>query len=213
MYVTVVDGTPELTYTNEHITDIYDKIYGIMKGENAYMVTDHAQYETMYDVFSEGRALFCDITLSKISTFLSDMDDDYGILPVPKYDTYQQEYLSFVNGASGFVMVAGNAADVEYVGTIMEAMAAYNYDNVTPLMFQVVTKLQVAQDPQSAAMVDYIIRNRIYDLAYYCDFEVSNLVLTKLESGTAEIASDLQSGSKRTQQQLSKLLKSFDKCD
>ena len=208
-FVTNVDGTPELTYTAEQVTGIYEKIYKIIIEQNAYYVTNLAEYDTCYQVFHAGRALFCDITLGKITGFVSDMNDPYGILPIPKYDTNQKEYLSFVNGATPFVMIGKTEADPEYVGTIVEAMATYNYDKVTPQLFQVVTKLQAAQDPESAAMVDYIVRNRIWDLGYYADWDITNLVRLNLMSGKAEISSALSSGGKAAERGLTRLLKAY----
>ena len=95
----------------------------------------------------------------------------------------------------------------------MDAMAAYNYDNVSPLIFQVITKLQAAQDPESAAMVDVIIRHRIFDLAYFCDYGVANLVYSGLYSKRPEIASDLKGNARVTERMLEKLIESFDKHD
>jgi hypothetical protein len=213
MFVTIEDGTPEVTYTDEKVTGIYEKLHSLIVGENAYHVTDESLYDTMFDVFTEGRALFSTMTLRLISQYLSEMEDAYGILPEPKYDTYQEEYLSFVNGSTSLVMIAKTEADPEFVGTIMEAMATYNYEHVTPNMFQVVTKLQAAQDPQSAAMVDLIIRNRVFDLGYFADLGVTNLVRDSLISGRAEIASGLQSGRKSAERALSKLLANMEKFD
>jgi hypothetical protein len=141
------------------------------------------------------------------------MEDAYGILPEPKYDTYQEEYLSFVNGSTSLVMVAKTEEAPEFVGAVMEAMATYNYSHVTPNMFQVVTKLQAAQDPESAAMVDLIIRNRVFDLGYFADLGVSNLVRDSLISGRAEIASGLASGRKAAERSLSKLLTNMERFD
>lgn len=212
-FVTIVDGTPELTYTAEQVTNIYEKIYKVIVEQQAYFVTDLNQYATTYDVFTAGRALFCDMTLGKITTFLSEMDDPYGILPVPKYDTNQPEYLSFVNGSTPLVMIAKSEQDPEFVGTIVEAMATYNYDNVTPQLFEVATKLQAAQDPASAAMVDYIVRNRIWDLGYYADWAITNVVLESLKTGTESIASSLDSQGKAAKSGLKKLLKLYERHD
>ena len=213
MFVTIVDGTPELNYTDEQVTGIYEKLYNLIVGENAYYVTQEHMYDTMFDVFTEGRALFSTMTLRLISQYLGEMEDSYGILPEPKYDTYQEEYLSFVNGSTSLVMIAKTESDPEFVGAIMEAMATYNYQHVTPNMFQVVTKLQTAQDPVSAEMVDLIIRNRVFDLGYFADLSVTNLVRDQLESGRAEIASQLKSGRQAAGRALSLLLKNIDKCD
>jgi hypothetical protein len=155
--------------------------------------------------------MFCDITLSKITGFVSDMEDPYGILPMPKYDEHQPEYLSFVNGATPFVMVAKTVEDPDFVGTILEAMATYNYDKVTPKLFEVATKLQAAQDPESAAMVDYIVRNRIWDLGYYADWAITNQVRLNLQSGKVEIASDLKTQKNSATRGLTLLLKNYAK--
>ena len=171
--------------------------------QNAYYVTQESQYATMFEVFSEGRALFSVLTLKLISQYFSEMEDSYGILPIPKYDTNQKEYMSFVNGSTGLVMLAKTEADPEFVGTIVEAMATYNYDNVTPQLFEVATKLQAAQDPASAAMVDYIVRNRIFDLGY--------VVLESLKTGKESIASSLDSQSKAAKRGLTLLIKNYEK--
>ena len=213
MFVTTVEDVPTVTYTDEDVTGIYEKLHSIVVGENAYHVTQEALYDTMFDVFTEGRALFSTMTLRLISQYLTEMEDAYGILPEPKYDTYQKEYLSFVNGSTSLVMIAKTEADPEFVGTVMEAMATYNYTHVTPNMFQVVTKLQAAQDPESAAMVDLIIRNRVFDLGYFADLGVTNLVRDSLVAERAEIASGLQSGRKAAERALTKLLANMEKFD
>ena len=179
--------------------------------QNAYFVTDINVYATTYDVFSGGRAMFCDMSLNKISTFLSEMTDPYGILPMPKYDEAQPEYLSFVNGATALVMVAKTEKDPEFVGTIIEAMATCNYDNVTPKLFQVITKLQAAQDPDSSSMVDYIVRNRIFDLAYFADFPISNVVLENLKTGQESIASKMTASGRSSKSMLTRMLKMFER--
>ncbi len=217
-FVSIVDGTPELTHedSTEQILNIYEKIFKVIVDQQAYFITDVNYYETCYDVFVDGRALFCDITLSKINSMIvqKNMKEEYGILPVPKYDEAQVEYLSFVNGAIPFVMIGAAEKDAEFVGTILEAMSAYNYDNVTPKMFEIVTKLQAAQDPISSGMVDLIIRNRIFDLAYFFDWDISNLVINGLKEQNPSIASKIKSSTQQTSKRvLPKLIEAYEKCD
>ena len=213
MCITIVDGTPELTLETEDLVNVYEKIYSVVVGQNAHYVTDVGIIDTFWQIFRDGRSMFLNTSIGGVKGITEGMEDGYGILPTPKYDTNQKEYLSFVNGASPFVMVAKTENDPEFVGTIMDAMAAYNYDNVSPLIFQVITKLQAAQDPESAAMVDVIIRHRIFDLAYFCDYGVANLVYSGLYSKRPEIASDLKGNARVTERMLEKLIESFDKHD
>ena len=156
--------------------------------------------------------MFIDLTLNKITIEVADqMDDPYGILPVPKYDENQEEYLSFVNGYTPLAMVAKTESDPEFVGAIMEAMATYNYDKVTPQLFEVSTKLQAAQDPTSAAMVDYIVRNRIYDLGYFYGWPISGLIQNNLAKKQEEIASQLESLRGASEKALAEMIEAYGK--
>lgn len=77
------DDEPELTYNAERVIDIYEKLYAIVVTENAFWLSKDQinSYGVNYNLFTEGRALYCDITLAKISSFLADMESDYGIVP------------------------------------------------------------------------------------------------------------------------------------
>lgn len=211
-YVSIVDDTPELSYSTEKIIDTYEKIYDVLIEQNSCYVTDFGQYGLCYSIFREGRAMFIDLTLNKITIEVADqMDDPYGILPVPKYDENQEEYLSFVNGYTPLAMVAKTESDPEFVGAIMEAMATYNYDKVTPQLFEVSTKLQAAQDPTSAAMVDYIVRNRIYDLGYFYGWPISGLIQNNLAKKQEEIASQLESLRGASEKALAEMIEAYGK--
>ena len=82
------------------------------------------------------------------------------------------------------------------VGNIIEAYCTASYDIVTPDLFEIVTKLQHADDADSGEMIDIIIRNKIVDPAHwfmlngYCNFSQSllisrtNVVSSYLKSAT-----------------------------
>jgi hypothetical protein len=62
-------------------------------------------------------------------------------------------------------------------------------------------------------MVDLIIRNRVFDLGYFADLNVTNLVKDQLGIKQAEIASALKSGRQAAERSLSSLLQNMDKFD
>ena len=211
-FVTVTDGTPELSYSVENITNIFEKIYKVVVAQQGYYAVDPAESSEPYNVFIAGRALFSDVNLRKLDSMgITEMSDPYGILPCPKYDVNQPEYLGFINGSVPMVMVANNNKDIDFVGHILDAMAAFNYDKVTPILFEVSTKLQAAQDPDSAAMVDYIIRNHIYDLAYFGDFGLPGLVHNALSDKQSSIASTLKTQEKIASKTLSKIITDYNR--
>ncbi len=190
------DQIPTISYKNEDVINRYEKIYKLIVEQKAYHATDVANYNKVYEIFMDGRAMFCDLSLSKIASTFGEMED-YGIVPVPKYDKHQSEYLSFVNGAVSLTMVSKAEKDPEFVGAIMEAMAAYNYDKVTPNMYESVVKLKAARDPDSPRMVDYILRYRIFDFAYMADLDISNLVQQQLTASNPAISSKLSANARR----------------
>lgn len=201
------DKLPQLTYQNGDIIDRYEKIYKLIVEQKAFHATNTTDYNKVYELFIGGRAMFCDLSLSKIASTFGEMED-YGIVPVPKYDKNQKEYLSFVNGAVSLTMISKAEKDPEFVGAIMEAMAAYNYDKVTPNMYESVVKLRAARDPDSPRMVDYILRYRIFDFAYIADLDMSNLVQQQLTAGNPAISSKLSAGNRRqAQNQLDRIVR------
>lgn len=207
------DQLPELSYTDGDIVDRYEAIYDIIITQQSYFVTIEADYSKNYDVFSDGRALFCDMTLGKISDFLMDMKDPYGIVPMPKYDNNQKNYLSFVNGATPLVMIAKTCSDPEYVGDVVNAMGAYNKDKVTPTIFENVTKLKAAQDPDSARMVDKVLEHRVYDFAYFADLSISNVVRDQLLAKKENIASEIRRKGNASKNELTRMMDKWDKAD
>ncbi len=209
-FVTVTDGAPELSYTVENLTNIYEKIYNVVVTQQGYYATDPSESSEPYNVFIAGRALFCDANLRKLDSMgITEMADPYGILPAPKYDAAQPEYLGFINGSVPMVMIASNNKDIDFVGNILDAMAAFNYDKVTPILFEVSTKLQTAQDPESSAMVDYIIRNHIYDLAYFGDFGLPTMIHSALSSKQNSLASVLKTQEAIAERKLKSILTAY----
>ena len=141
-------GDYAISYDSERLNAIIEKVVALWTTDYAYnnMGSGTAEHEITYGIFPAGRALFSDIVLSKIGTFYSDMNDDYGILPLPKYDENQESYKSYLGFTIPILYLPNNAADAERTGTIMEALCTASYDNVTPQMYEIVTKLKNARD-------------------------------------------------------------------
>ena len=78
-------------------------------------------------------------------------------------------------------------------------------------MFEIVTKLQSVRDQDSSEMVEYIIRNRVYDFAYFLDFDIANVVLKQLQAGQKEISSPLKQAGRSSERALNKILRNMEK--
>ncbi len=196
-------GNVVLNLDQEKAVDIYNKIYAALIGTNANYET--AQHERSFKVFEEGRAYFCGITFQKIETFLREMEYDFGVLPNPKFEESQERYSTCVSGAGSMVVVPKSCTDPEYVGTMLEAMAAISYDMITPDLIDVLASTKNVRDPESSEIVQMIIRSRNFDTARMHDIQVDQYVVTLLTSASTDVASHFAKNEKVWTKTLDKL--------
>jgi hypothetical protein len=94
------------------------------------------------------------------------METDFGIIPTPKYDEYQENYFTFVEMSSSMVSVPVTA-DLNFTGHIAEALAYESVSTVTPAFYDLTLQTKTARDDESEAMLDIIFNNKIFDLGTF----------------------------------------------
>jgi len=97
---------------------------------------------------------------------MRNMQDDYGVLPYPKYDENQKEYLSFSHDFYGAVVIPNTNTKPEVVGAVLEAMASYSYRDTVPAYLDTVLKGQYMSDPESRQMIDIVVDGIMIDAAW-----------------------------------------------
>ena len=211
---------PVFDPNTDRLQSIYEKIYMLLITQDSFHVTwamyntDNSMYNQTINVFRDGRALFFPTYLS-VTTSLRDMVDDYGILPNPKYEESQENYLGLVNGSASMACVpcSLDEENLAISGFMLEALASTSYYMTTDTLYEVVAKSKNARDPESAEMVDIIIRHKVFDFGYshYSngDWPCFNVVQTALQSGKTSIVKDITNSEKNTKKELKKILKSY----
>ena len=165
------DNYPVYNVDQDKIQNIYDKVYTTFMTNDSLYITDVSIHTEAYKIFTEGRALFVSCSLTQIANAeygFKDMEEEYGVLPQPKYDTAQKDYMSFVNGAASVVVVPKSISEdrFAFVGYMLEALSSSSYYMVTDTLYDKVAKSKNVRDAESAEMVDIIIRNRVFDFGY-----------------------------------------------
>ena len=208
------DDVPYYDPQLERDTEIYKKIYDVIITNNAYLETSIPDFPNVAKTFSDGRALFLDAKLSTADE-LREMDNEFGILPVPKFSEAQSDYKSFVNGASSMVCVPATVssdAKREYVSIITEALASEAYRTVTPVLKEKYLKRKITRDAESADMIDYVVRNRVFDMAYVNMHDgVGSYVRDLLASKSTDISSTFKKYAKTAKKRVESIVKAFDK--
>lgn len=121
------------------------------------------------DKFVKGTALFCPMEIQYLYSELRDYNNDYGILPFPKWDETQSEYYSVCDAGCNVLSVPITAQNTEMIGVMVEALSAYAWKTVLPTYYDIALDAKSTRDEESVAMLDIVLNNRIIDFAYLYD--------------------------------------------
>ena len=156
-------GIPELSINSNKTVEIFSKFFTLANSEDVFLQLDQVRMADE-DLFSVGRAMFADRGLGTAKSLRS-MNDEFGILPWPKF-TLEDEYKTVVNGHASLLIMPITVADKNKSGKIIEALCAIGHRDVIPAFYDVSLKTKFARDYESEAMIDIIKDSIIYDLGY-----------------------------------------------
>ena len=157
-------GYPQYSLDVEKGHALFDRVLKLYhKNEGSYTGSDTAE---LVNIFVNGRALFFATWLDNAFTAFRDMEDDYGILPWPKYDEEQDAYLTTSMDNVSAMLLPVTSNNLELVGIITEALYAESYKTVMPAYYDTVLKVKLTRDPQSVEMLDLIMNGIRYDFAF-----------------------------------------------
>jgi len=115
-------------------------------------------------LFATGQALFHVQGLPHTIAQLRDMEDNFGILPLPKRNESQQKYYAPSYGAVLTGIPKTVAAErYESLGLLMEAMTRRSQETVIPQYKEVLLKDKLARDEDSSEMLDIIFTSITFD--------------------------------------------------
>lgn len=160
------DGKDEFTlYKNEKGIGLMTKLIEAWSVGNGfeYNKGDHLHNATPANFFENGHALFSQRVPNDVYK-LRTMEDDIGILPMPKYDEKQENYCSAAWG--GAVWTLPKTFDMnkeDNLGTVLEAMSYYGYKDVIPVYKEVALKTKTARDDESSDMLDIVFSTIYFD--------------------------------------------------
>ncbi len=205
------DGRHTLNLPNERYINCYETLYNaIYNNTQVFFAGMDAYNDTK--MFTNDQLLFLTDKLGEASK-MRDMDSEYGIVPFPKYDAAQKDYISVTRDAHSGIMIANNIEDRAMVGTIVEALCMYGYTDITPAYYETTLKTRYLKDATAMSMLD-LIRDKVnFDFACLytvpMDYPYSfygNCITNK----TASIASLIKAQSKVWQRNLTKMYEDFD---
>lgn len=170
----VTDNGIELVYRNEKLIDIVTKLVDATSSNAIRIDPEYVnlnggtKHNYGVELFANGQALFSNGYITQALTYLRDMEDDYGILPYPKWDEEQDEYYSMSDGNHTALAIPRTVPtdNLEFVGVITEALCAESYKILMPVYYEEALKLKGTRDDESLEMIDSITKSVVYDMGY-----------------------------------------------
>ena len=164
-------------------------------------------------LFNAGKATFMAGTVGDMRTYLPSSEIKYGIIPLPKYEESQDEYISYVYEGAAYcgIPAAVKADDLQRVCTIMEWLGGHSYDSYRPVYYDVVLDGRVAKDPDAAKMLDIIFGatedGKTYiELSNVLKISTSTTIQGCISDANSSIKSRINSTKELVDDQLSKIV-------
>lgn len=160
------EGGLKLAIDTEKNVQLLGETYRFFSDKNMLMKAETLPEKTRWDdhkkIFTEGRALYRISTIGDV-VGLRDMEDDFGIIPMPKYDEKQENYVSnYTAWVGNAYVVPLVASDPERTSIILEYMASVS-DTVQEAYYDITLQGKVSRDQDSADMLDIIFASTTSD--------------------------------------------------
>ena len=131
----------------------------------SYMVDKQMTYTSGWDNFITGNIVFAGAMLGPINSF-RDMEDDFGVVPMPKLDEAQENYGNYVsNGWTTAYAIPMTNPDPERTGTILEVLCGFSTDTLRSALYDVLFAAKLVRDTESVEMLNIIFDSKSYDWA------------------------------------------------
>ncbi|MCL2158250.1 MAG: hypothetical protein FWH48_02460 [Oscillospiraceae bacterium] len=189
---------PYLAMGSEKFLNAFDKTFSMLWDTGAYYLgqggPDIPQYAI--DMFGNGQSLFMDTTLFVIEKIRS-LEVEFGIIPYPKYDAAQKNYVSRVEYYMAMQVPITNA-DLERAGVMLEALNSESAKTIIPAYYEIALKSKYARDDDSAQMLDLIFSTLVVDIGdtTLCDKIRDAFMATMFEKNNRDLASKIESTEK-----------------
>ncbi len=167
--------------------------------------------ESVY-TFVSGNSLFGMFDLGNVLSKLRDSEITYGILPIPKLNEMQENYISGSTDRPFAIPVT--AQDDEKLGIIIEAMSAEGYKQVRPAFFEIALKNKYSYDADSSEMLEIIGNTIVLDFSYiysnFSGFAWTLMTMMNVSNPSMDFASYYAKNEKVQKKMIEKLQRTFD---
>lgn len=170
------NGVPKLTDADERTLNIMEKLSKLVGNKDHIMFSAEIQPDKeMIPMFNNKQALFGMYTMRIVEFQEMREASDFGILPMPKYDEKQENYITqayhYISAIPALVK------DTDMSSVILEALNRLSFRDVYPIYKEIILQRKLTRDNESAEIVDLISRNAVCDFGTVFFINVENKLI------------------------------------
>lgn len=202
------DDIPYFAANTADSLDIFSKMVTLLNGEYCRHYTN--AYNEAIPQFKEGLILFYVPQLADVP-LLREMDFDFGILPLPMYNTDQDGYHSPVTTyGCNCIAIPSSVKDVDRAATIIEVLSCESMYELTPAYYDLNLKTRLARDVDSSPCIDIILGTAVFDLGYMWKWGgIYDAICTAFKNNNPDMASSLTTVAKAGKKEIERDIKTI----
>ncbi len=210
-----VNSTPDMAMPELMLADKMERAMNVLSMARQIIHENNSTYMGIgLEIFIQNRALFGFEVVSYLRTLSATMETEYGVIPVPKFDKAQEQYVSRSNPIGSTLSIPTSTAqvDMDLFADTLELYCLLSQKLVKPAYYEVTLMVRNVQDVESAEMLDLIFSNRVYDMAaYFVDLGLSNIFYEATMGKADTFSSQYASASRGFDRKVEGLLRKLQK--
>ena len=161
------DGWFSIELNKDKVFSSLDMLVKLIHQSTGTFAQDGISMAPLEQKFASGSILFIEgMLMSAETSALRNMQDDYGMIPFPKYDVSQKEYYSYAWDQYISFSIPATNPNPDAAAAVLEAMASYSYRETVPIYLDIALKGKYMLDAKSRRMVDLIVDGFRIDSAW-----------------------------------------------
>ena len=155
-------GKVEVVCDTDRTFTVIENMCDLVKKDKTVDMSSYDPWQEQIKTFTEGRALFLGYVPGVGE--LTNMEDDWGVLPLPKLNEEQEDYYSSVDHNSSVFAVTNTNDELYETGVLLEAIGRHAM--ILENIYWPDYKDVYWRDPESSRIVaDYVVGHGQYDMA------------------------------------------------
>ena len=161
------EGIPEYKPLDDRAFTVFSKILTFYhKSKNCQNINALGRaWREAEEMFMNNQGMFYVECMQNLARF-REMEMDFGVLPMPKYDADQKEYRHMVCNFPAAFIIPSNCRDLDLAGFVTEALNASSHTTVRAAYVDKCLQYKYSRDVESTGMIGLILSTMYYDPTY-----------------------------------------------